>query len=95
MNKSRFFRLFFCFFYFGSLLYCYINKQNTITKLRLDIPRLWVLLRQLEQENVSLSFLLHKIERPDHLMEIAALPEYQYLEYPKEDTVHRLYYESP
>ncbi|WP_201456812.1 hypothetical protein [Chlamydia sp. 17-3921] len=94
MNKSRFLRLFCCFFCFGCLLYNYINKQNMITKLRLDIPSLWTNLRTLEQENVALNFLINKIERPDHLMEIADLPEYQYLEYPKDERVHIMFYES-
>ncbi|AAD18564.1 hypothetical protein CpB0436 [Chlamydia pneumoniae TW-183] len=95
MNKSRFLRLCCCLCFCGSLFYFYINKQNSLTKLRLEIPCLSVRLRQLEQQNISLRFLIDKIERPDHLMEIAALPEYQYLEYPSEESISLLSYELP
>ncbi|ANH79152.1 hypothetical protein [Candidatus Chlamydia sanziniae] len=95
MNKSRFLRLSCCLCCFGSLLYSYIDKQNMLTKLRLEIPCLTVTLRELEEENVTLRFLIDKIERPDHLMEIAALPEYQYLEYPMEKSICILSHESP
>ncbi|SPN73555.1 hypothetical protein C10C_0386 [Chlamydia serpentis] len=95
MNKSRFLRLLCCLCFCGSLFYCYINKQNTLTKLRLEIPSLSIRLRQLEQRNVSLHFLIDRIERPDHLMEIATLPEYQYLEYPSEENIYILSYELP
>ncbi|EPP35061.1 putative ftsL [Chlamydia ibidis] len=94
MTKYRFIRLFFCFCFLGSLLYCYINKQNDLTKLRLEIPRLWSRLRQLEQENTTLIFLIDKLESPEHLMQIASLPEYSYLQYPQEDTIQILSYES-
>lgn len=76
------------------LLYAYINKQNNLTKLRLEIPNLWAKLRYLEQENTSLIFLVEKLESPEHLMQIASLPEYQYLHYPEEDHVLVLANES-
>ncbi|QVE48918.1 hypothetical protein SBV42_03970 [Chlamydia crocodili] len=94
MNKYRFLRLFFCFCFLGGLLYSYINKQNDLTKLRLEIPSLWSKLRQREQENIALGFLIDKIESPEHLMYIASLPEYQYLQYPTEDSVCVVTYES-
>ncbi|BAE81407.1 conserved hypothetical protein [Chlamydia felis Fe/C-56] len=94
MNKYRFLRLSFCFCFLGSLLYSYINKQNDLTKLRLEIPSLWSTLRQKEQENIALGFLIDKIESPEHLMHIADLPEYQYLQYPAEDRVCIIPYES-
>ncbi|KXH23919.1 cell division protein FtsL [Chlamydia psittaci UGA] len=94
MNNYRFVRLFFCFCFLGGLLYSYINKQNDLTKLRLEIPTLWSKLRQREQENISLHFLIDKIESPEHLMHIASFPEYQYLQYPTEDSVCVVTYES-
>lgn len=95
MNRYRFFRLvvFVCFF--GGLLYAYVNKQNDLTKLQLEMPCLWSSLRQLEQENVALGFLIDKLESPEHLMRIADLPEYHYLHYPDEDSVYVVSYESP
>ncbi|AHK63051.1 hypothetical protein BOKEGFJH_00177 [Chlamydia avium] len=94
MNKYRFLRLVICFCFFGSLLYFYVNKQNDLTKLQLEIPCLWSKLRQKEQENVALGFLIDKIESPEHLMDIARLPEYQYLHYPNEEKDCILIYES-
>lgn len=94
MNKYRFLRLVLCFCFLGSLLYSYVNKQNDLTKLRLEIPYLWSTLRQREQENVALGFLIDKLESPEHLMHIARLPEYQYLHYPSKEEEYILIYES-
>lgn len=95
MNRYRFSRLLVCLSLLCCTLYRYIDKQNDLTKLRLEIPCLWAQLRQIEQENVALSFLLEKLESPEHLLQIAFLPEYQYLEYLSEEKISVLAYESP
>lgn len=87
MNKNLFFRLILCFIVSCSLLYCYVNKQNDLMKLRLKIPSLWAEYRQLEQENVALGFLIDKLESPEHLMQIAELPDYAYLHYPTDKEI--------
>ncbi|MBQ8498328.1 hypothetical protein [Chlamydia sp.] len=93
MNRYRFSRLFLCLSLLCYALYRYIDKQNDLTKLRLEIPCLWAQLRQVEQENVTLSFLLEKLESPEHLLQIASLPEYQYLEYLSEEKISVLAHE--
>lgn len=63
-------------------MYCYVNKQNEITKIRLAIPRTSANLRELKEENVSLSFIIERYESSENLMEIASLPECEGLHYP-------------
>lgn len=86
MNKYRFVRLFILFSFISGFLYSYINKQNDLTKLHLTITNLWQRLRETEQRNSSLEFIVHKLESPEHLMEIAALPEFSYLVFPEENS---------
>lgn len=90
MNKYLFFRFIVCFLVSGSLLYCYINKQNDRMKLRLRIHALCSEYRQIEQENIVLGFLIDKLESPDHLMQIAEQPEYAYLSYPQKEMIYVL-----
>lgn len=56
-------------------------------KLRLQIHSLCSEHRQIEQENVVLSFLIDKLESPSHLMHIADQPEYAYLHYPQKEEI--------
>lgn len=87
MSKYLFIRLIVCFIVSCSLLYCYVNKQNDLMKLRLKIPSLWSEYRQLEQETIALGFLIDKLESPEHLMQIAELSDYTYLHYPTDKDV--------
>ncbi|WP_213318474.1 hypothetical protein [Chlamydiifrater volucris] len=87
MHKLLFFRLAACCLFSAILMYSYVNKQNEITKVRLAIPRTSADLRELEEENVSLSFIIERYESSENLMEIASLPEYEGLHYPTIDSL--------
>lgn len=80
-------RIFVCIIVFGATLYAFIDKQNKITKLRMEIPVLASQLKAIEQENLRLKFEIDQFESPDHLLELSRRPEYRHLKHPKLDEV--------
>ncbi len=82
MNFGIFIRVFLCILTLGSVLYAYINKQNHITELRLQIPVAAKELQVVQQENTRLKFEIDQFENPVHLMELSRLPQYSHLKYP-------------
>lgn len=82
MNFNLLIRIFFCILMAGFFLYAYIDKQNSITKLRLEIPILSKKVEMLEQENIRLQFEIDQFENPLNLMEISRRPEYRHLKHP-------------
>ncbi len=82
MNSGIFIRLFLCILMIGVFLYAYINKQNQITELRLQIPVVAQQLQIVQQENTGLQFEIDQFENPLHLMELARLPQFSHLKHP-------------
>jgi len=82
MNLGLLVRVFLCIVCLGAFLYAYINQQNTITELRLEIPAVAKELQVIEEENTRLRFEIDQFESPAHLMELARKPEYRYLKHP-------------
>jgi hypothetical protein len=66
----------------GGFLYAYINKQNEITQLRLQIPRATQEVADITQENTRLKFEIDQFESPSHLLELSRQPEYRHLKHP-------------
>ncbi len=82
-------RLFSCIFVLGLVLYGYIDKQNQITELRLQIPVAEQDLDVAQQQAVRLQFELDQLESPLRLMEFARKPEFRHLKHPLEgDILH-------
>ena len=75
-------RLFFCIFVASSFLYSYVNKQNALTSLRLEIPPLAKEVKKLQEDNSRLEFEIDRFENPLNLMELARQPEYSHLKHP-------------
>lgn len=71
-----------CILTLGGFLYAFINKQNHITELRLQIPILSQELQIVQQENTRLQFEIDQFENPQHLMELLRRPEFSHLKYP-------------
>lgn len=82
MSKGIFIRILLCIIILGSFLYSYINKQNSITELRLQIPIAAKDLQTLQQENTKLRFEIDQFENPHHLMELARQPQFSHLKHP-------------
>lgn len=82
MNKGIFFRIFLCILFLGFCLYSYLDLQNGITQLRIQIPELMGELRRIEEENTHLHYEIERFESPENLMYLAKSKEYSHLRYP-------------
>lgn len=79
---SFFLRLFLCILILGLHLYYYVDQQNELMELRLNIPPLSKELRALEEENLRLEYQVEQFESPVHLIELAQKPEFSHLKHP-------------
>lgn len=75
-------RLFICIALCGITLYAYVNRQNRLTALRMQLPMATKELMLADEENVRLQFVVTKFQNPTHLMELAVKPEYSHLHQP-------------
>ncbi len=75
-------RVLICIFVFGFCLYSCIDKQNELTKLRMQIPDLVKEIRGIEEENTRLQYEIDQFENPQHLMQLARLGEFSHLKHP-------------
>jgi len=77
-----FIRLLICIFVAGLTLYIYIDKLNELTELRLSIPLLAKEVKDIQEKNLELHYLIERFESPSNLMEMAESPEFGHLKYP-------------
>ncbi|MCB1081286.1 MAG: hypothetical protein KDK69_05630 [Chlamydiia bacterium] len=82
MTQGLLVRLFICIFVLGGLLYLYIDKQNDLTELKMQIPKLTKALYRIEEENAQLCFEIERLENPERLMELLRTPEFSHLKQP-------------
>src|SRR5438045_707399 len=75
-------RIFICILGAGVLLYAYIDKQNELTELRLQIPQLAKEVKSIQEENTRLQYEIDRFESPIHLMELSRKPEFGHLKHP-------------
>lgn len=71
-----------CLFSIGGCLYAYLEEQNELTKLRMEIPRLGQDVKEITEENMRLRFEIESFENPKHLMELVLQNEYSHLKHP-------------
>lgn len=76
-----------CILIATATIYVYIDKQNELTALRMEIPQLERQLHAIEEENIRLSYEINQFENPVHLMELSRKPEFSHLKFPSLDTV--------
>lgn len=82
MNRELFTRLVICIFSFGFFLYSYIDKQNGMTQLRIEIPSLVKEIKTIQEENMRLQYEIDQFEHPAHLMQLARHSEFSHLKHP-------------
>ena len=82
MLKRVFIQLACCIGFFGCFLCSYINTQNAVTRLRLEIPILSSELNKLKEQNNRLKYEIDLFESPEHLMQLARCSEFSHLKYP-------------
>jgi hypothetical protein len=81
-NKESLIRILICIGTGGGFLYSYVDKQNAVTRRRLEIPVLAKQIRDLNEENTHLQYEVDLFESPEHLMELARHNEFCHLKHP-------------
>ena len=82
MEKAFLIRLGLCIALFGACLYSYIDRQNRLTQLRIQLPEMEKSLRALNEEIRRYQYEIDQFENPAHLMELARSPEFSHLKHP-------------
>jgi len=95
MNKGFFIRILICIIFFGGCLYSYIDMQNAITDLRIQIPKLTKEVRRIEEENTRFLYEIEVFESPENLMRLAQSSAFSHLKYPTEQAVVTLQQADP
>ena len=87
MRKHFFLKVIVCAFSFCTALYAYLQQQNDLTILRIELPTLTDEVRLLQEENMRLSLIIDQFENPKHLMQLAKRPEFSHLKHPIFDEI--------
>ena len=82
MHKGLLIRIGICFCVLGVLLYSFIEKQNRLTRLKMEIPQVAKQINDLKEMNHSLQYEIKQFENPAHLMELVRCPEFSHLKHP-------------
>jgi hypothetical protein len=82
MNTAGILRFLVCLFFFGFSLYSYIDKQNGLTALKMQLPQISKEIRAIQEENTRLQYEIDQFENPEHLMQLAQGERYSHLKYP-------------
>jgi hypothetical protein len=75
-------RLGICVSVFGVLLFFYLERQNELTHLKIQLPKLEKETAETTEENRRLRYEIDQFENPSHLIELAHRPEFGHLKYP-------------
>lgn len=67
---------------FTVTFYFYLEKQNKVTALRLELPKEKDSLTRLKGDVKELQYIADQLESPSRLMEIAASSQFSHLKYP-------------
>ncbi len=71
-----------CFAVFGFCLYSYLDAQNGLTKLKMQLPQKEREILAVREEMRRLSYQADQFENPSHLIELAHRPEFSHLRHP-------------
>ena len=71
-----------CFFVFGFCLYSYVDAQNNLTKIKMQLPQKEREIQEVREEMRRLSYQVDQFESPNHLIELAHRPEFSHLRHP-------------
>lgn len=75
-------RLGICIGVLGACFYSYLNLQNALTHLKIQIPQKEREIQLIREENSRLAYEIGQFESPNHLIELASRPEYSHLKHP-------------
>lgn len=71
-----------CVTVFGWCLFSYLDKQNEVTQLKIQLPDLEKKIGVLREESRRLRYEISQFENPSHLIEVAHRPEFGHLKHP-------------
>lgn len=71
-----------CLGMFGGCLYSYLDGQNRVTELKIQLPEMEKQVAVLCEENRRLAYEIERFESPTHLIELAHRPEFRHLKHP-------------
>lgn len=75
-------KLGFCLSVFGLCLYSYLESQNELTQLKIQLPKVEKEVKLIREENRRLAYELDQFENPTRLIEMAHRPEFSHLKHP-------------
>ncbi len=87
MKKILLIKVVVCATSFCGALYAYLQQQNDLTLLRIELPALTDEVRLLQEENMRLALEIDQFENPKHLMQLAQRPEFTHLKHPMIDEI--------
>ena len=82
MNKNLIFKILICLFAFAMSLYFYIEKQNEITSLKIEMPKIAKQVEALNEEIKKIQYDVEMFENPAYLMQLIRQPEFGHLKHP-------------
>jgi hypothetical protein len=82
MYQGILLKLGFCLTVFGLCLYSYFDKQNALTQIKIQLPKVEAEIRLVREENRRLRYEIDQFENPSHLIELAHRPEFSHLKHP-------------
>ena len=71
-----------CVSVFGWCLYSYMNQQNALTRVKMQLPQVEKEMQMIREESRRLSYQIDLFESPSHLIELAHAPEFSHLKHP-------------
>ena len=87
MNSGLLIRLLLCIFTLGFFVYHFIDQQNRVILLKMQIPALTKELSLIKEKNTVLRFEVEQFESPKNLFKILQNKKYSHLSHPLEKDV--------
>jgi hypothetical protein len=75
-------RLGICLTFFSWTLYNYLDHQNELTKLSIELPALEKRVILVQDEMRKMRYEIEQFENPNHLIELAHHPQFAHLKHP-------------
>lgn len=85
--EKGFLRLAVCIALLAIFLICHVERQNEITRLRLQIPQIDALSCRMKESALQLQSKVIKSQSPGHLLALLDRPEFQHLHFPTAQSV--------
>ena len=84
-------RILSCILFSGLLTYLYIDRQNDLRTLQMQLPELTKELYALREENIKILYEIERFENPKHLMQLSRDSGYSHLKEPFAQEILALY----